>query len=537
LQTASSWLQECLSKHKACNRGVPDIPWYPTRVLDLTNIHPHKDTIRLIKTAEEPLQTPYATLSHCWGGGRFLQLTKATLPIFCTSISLLDLPRTFQEVVFVARRLDIRYLWIDSLCIMQDRDDLTDWYHEASMMDQVYMQSVCNISSTDARDSSEGLFRYRHPHHIRPAQVDLCLKGVKCSTESMNCTVLDTGLRDQNITWSVVGQRGWILQERLLARRVLHFSSHQLFWECREHQACERYPVGFPDHARKGEFKVIHDYSTSGESSLAVPGSLLGRDYWADLVHLYTSMSLTDPNDRLIALSGIAKARVAKFGDTYIAGMWRQDLIHQLLWQVSDGRNFPDDSIKPRPAVYRAPSWSWASLDRPVSNSPKTYDGHLLYHIEDVSLTYATEDITGRILGGWLQIRAYLKPTRIACHKESEDLDFRWDLTLPNPDRRSHSAVIFDTPPSSRSSFDEDNAHSRLFYIPTIKWIGGSHWFASGLILRVVDVDHGTFERLGHITVNQYKRLPAILDDIGEEVKKDLPCIRYEDGLHTIRIV
>jgi hypothetical protein len=209
LQTASNWLQECLHEHEACNRDIPVNPWHPTRLLDLASFHQHNDTIRLVTTAEDPILAPYATLSHCWGGASFLQLTKVNLPSFSIGISLMDLPKTFREAIFVARRLDVRYLWIDSLCIMQDRDDLTDWYHESSMMDQVYMQSVCNISATDARDGSEGLFRYRCPHHLNPVHVDLCVKGVKCSTQYVDCTVLDSGLLHRNTSRTATGQRGW----------------------------------------------------------------------------------------------------------------------------------------------------------------------------------------------------------------------------------------------------------------------------------------------------------------------------------------
>jgi hypothetical protein len=162
-----------------------------------------------VKTAEEFPRVPYATLSHCWGGASFLHLTRASLPNFSNGISLIDLPKTFREAIFVARRLDIRYLWIDSLCIMQDRDDLTDWYNEASMMDQVYIQSVCNISATDARDSSEGLFRNRYPQHLNPAHVDLCVNDVECSTQYINCTVFDPDLLSRNISRTAAGRRGW----------------------------------------------------------------------------------------------------------------------------------------------------------------------------------------------------------------------------------------------------------------------------------------------------------------------------------------
>jgi hypothetical protein len=331
-----------------------------------------------------------------------------------------------------------------------------------------------------------------------------------------------------------------ILQERLLARRVLHFSSQQLFWECREHRACERYPSGFP---YKDGLKAVHDYSFSGiapstESRLVRPGSLSGRDYWAELIYMYTSMSLTNPNDKLVALSGIAKARAASFGDAYVAGMWRQDLVYQLLWYIPPEQS--NGGLKPRP-VYRAPSWSWASVEHQVIIRSRSEDDHILYHIEDVHLTHATQDTTGHILSGWLQVRACLKPTRLARHQlndESTDpYGVHWHM-IDDANERIYCNIMFDAPPLSRMSFVEDNAQNRLFYIPTMRWTTRTtNSCACGLLLRVVDEDWGIFERLGYISSGGYKSLSAMLDNLEEEVKKSLPCIRYKDGLHTIRII
>jgi hypothetical protein len=245
-------------------------------------------------------------------------------------------------------------------------------------------------------------------------------------------------------------------------------------------------------------------------------------------------MALTNPDDKLVALSGIAKARAASFGDTYIAGMWRQELVHQLLWRTND------NSIKSRPVVYRAPSWSWASIERQVIYRRKTNDDHVLYHIEDVHLTHATQDTTGRILSGWLQVRACLKPTRLTWHIHAESNDLNqghWDMLLDNADEKLHNGIMFDAHPLNHTSFDEDNAQDRLFYIPTMKWTRKSDLVACGLLLRVVDRDEGVFERLGLIHDGWGKHLPAILADLEEEVKKSLPCIRYEDGMHTIHII
>jgi len=75
-------------------------------------------------------------------------------PVFQSS----ELPETFRDAVQVTRELGIRYLWIDSLCIIQDKHDCRDWYHEANLMDKVYLHSYCNISAADANDSTGGLF-------------------------------------------------------------------------------------------------------------------------------------------------------------------------------------------------------------------------------------------------------------------------------------------------------------------------------------------------------------------------------------------
>jgi hypothetical protein len=111
-------------------------------------------------------------------------------------------------------------------------------------------------------------------------------------------------------------------------------------------------------------------------------------------------------------------------------------------------------------------------------------------------------------------------------------------MFVDDANERMYCYISFDAPMLSSTSFDEDNAQNRLFYIPTMKWGTQKTGFsACGLLLRVIDGDEGVFERLGHISDNGNEHLPAIMADLEEEMKKSLPCIRYKDGLHTIRII
>ena len=99
--------------------------------------------------------------------------------------------------------------------------------------------------------------------------------------------------------------------------------------------------------------------------------------------------------------------------DDYVVGMWRRSIEHQLLWSVEDTRGIYDNSIAPRPVVYRAPSWSWASIDRPIlTNSASTYEP-ILFKAEDVRVLRATKNATGNVTGGYLDLRGSLRPTRL----------------------------------------------------------------------------------------------------------------------------
>lgn len=191
----------------------------------------------------------FATLSHVWGSGTVnIKITSANLPAMRQNIDWLSLPRTIQDAVVMTRKLGIRYLWLDSLCILQakgenDADHAADWRREAARFGGYYENSVVTIAETGAVDASEGLFLNR-PGLVFEAQPH----SVDRISHSASLTPIT--IYPQTPTWSSeikgapLSQRGWAAQERLLSRRILHFARNCVLWECHTLLATEMNPSG-----------------------------------------------------------------------------------------------------------------------------------------------------------------------------------------------------------------------------------------------------------------------------------------------------
>lgn len=188
--------------------------------------------IRLALTAEKKIDK-YVALSHRWGN------LSVDQKMFCTHQSNLEsrlrgfhvseLPKTFQDAVKVVRAIGIRYLWIDSLCIVQWGDEKRDWNNEASKMQDVYSEAYCVIAATAASDSYCGfLDRY---NRVESFHVD--------GPSGRICVSSDIDDFDQDVEAAEINNRAWILQESVLARRIIHFTSNQMYWECGKGVYCE----------------------------------------------------------------------------------------------------------------------------------------------------------------------------------------------------------------------------------------------------------------------------------------------------------
>lgn len=216
IQQAKDWLQACNNspEHAECafmarnqtRRGQSSSGelFVPTRLLDVGTIE--KPEIRLVgDTKKEGVQGPYTTLSHMWGipmGDRF-QLTNENYEQFYQSIDITDpkLTLTFRHGMEVTRRIGVRYLWIDSICINQG--DNADFVRESTKMEEIYRNSYCNIAAVDSENGSQGLFRPRSPEDLPPDIVKF---------DGRSYTFLRPDLWDQQVLSGPLYSRGWVLQ-------------------------------------------------------------------------------------------------------------------------------------------------------------------------------------------------------------------------------------------------------------------------------------------------------------------------------------
>jgi hypothetical protein len=172
------------------------------------------------------------TLSHCWGQNKIKRLLEENLDQMKKTIRVAELPKTFQDAIAVTRKLGIQYLWIDSLCIIQDNQE--DWARESSIMGLIYKNGYCNIAAAAASDGTQGCFQQRDPLLAQPCRVTLDRELKRFGLKTGLYNLVPHTLWEQGLSKAPLLKRGWVVQERVLARRVLHFGRNQLFWECQE---------------------------------------------------------------------------------------------------------------------------------------------------------------------------------------------------------------------------------------------------------------------------------------------------------------
>lgn len=540
---ALAWLGTCVSEHDTCNIEMRAEPWYPTRLLDLNAVGSNQETIRLVVTSEDPptRNEKYATLSHCWGAAQFLQLKKASLSSFRNGIKVSEMPKTFRDAIKVTRKLGIRFLWIDSLCILQDKDDLSDWLVEAERMHKVYSYSFCNISAAAALDSSKGLFFDRDPRLSESANLNLCAKGLNMESEYIDCNIVNMHFWDHGVGKCPLNKRGWVLQERLLSPRVLHFGRDQIFWECREHTAAECYPQMLPEIILRNNLgskfkrlnpKALGAYVTPTGDQL--DGPRFYYHVWNSIIKEYSETRLTKGTDKMIALSGIAKYFASVMDDTYVAGMWRKYLASSLLWNVSGSKQQIDGSPSVRPKEYRAPSFSWASVDAMI-NTARPKDSGLLVEVIDVHLDYVSSDTTGLLKAGYLQLKGSIHPFEMVVNTKSslKTCFMKVDGTIVKESTKPHwmfgPLVQLDV---AQENFDEENSKNTLYYVP-VQEHEGPEDHAGYLLLVLVDEAKSEFRRIGIAQTTHAGEIEMLRD----ATKAKLPGLDLSTGLCTIRII
>ncbi len=377
-----------------------------------------------------------------------MKLTTKTIDMLRDGISLNKFDPTIRDAILVTRALEITYIWIDALCIIQDHN-AKDWNEQASQMNEIYGGSTVTLVAASSESVIDGFLKKRELQYIpilwcsSPAGDST---GIKPPASVFFSPEWDKNEDKLNGPWS---KRGWTMQEGLLPSRLLHYTSSQMIWKCGEEQRFERGETkSLQDEVSKiltytsdinfgsgwlwkldtfMKFKRFPDYLPR---SLDYP--LLSEPetfhLWYDLIEEYTPRRFKNISDRLIAISGLAKI----FGNTirsheYVAGLWKPDLIRGLMWHTDGAKLIPQQSKDKMGALNDTfPSWSWASVGYEVVEDSQKNNNNFqaLSLVEDVQVNlFNQHDPFGAVKSGSVTITGPLMKASRLYNKEWKSVE------------------------------------------------------------------------------------------------------------------
>lgn len=380
--------------------------------------------------------------------------------------------------------------------------------------------SSLTIAASSAIDGTKGCF---FPREIKPK----CQIKTNSTRRTSIIECFSSGI-EEGISSSVLSTRGWVVQERALACRTVHFTDQQIYWECNHHVACETFPYGTTDEW-KYQFPFVRGPIT--------------LDMWPSIILAYSKSSLTYEKDKLVAMSGLAQHVQASSGDEYIAGLWRNQMALDLCW-------IPVQPAKTRKSHdYIAPSWSWASIDstnsgiaiRPALASPGSFvssesikmpnytnfDNEVdvsYMTIVQINIDYCTDDCFGAISYAVMRLSCpwiLCATINQICLPSGETKDSESNMYTTIGGVRLNSVdIIFDY----ASLYEEKVIESRLLLLNS-----QNGWLEQGIVLRPGCA--GKFERIGAFFSHE-RDVVNYLSRMNIGLIEDSECIKvfHKDG-------
>jgi hypothetical protein len=330
----------------------------------------------------------FAALSYRWGPDDQFKTLKDNLSARYRTLDTKSWPKSLQHSLIVARGLGLQYIWIDAICIIQD--DTDEWAEEASNMARIYSTAHVVLSATSANDAAEGFLKERSkPFLIKSERRDGSIQNYYARQNSSHCCDLVSGRNDYPLF-----KRGWCMQERLLARRLIHFLPDEVRYECQECRECEcgvaRKEYGF-EPTRQGS----HNFP-----ELRNAKSMEGLNFawlWMSVIWDYSRMHLSEPTNILPALSGMAACMKHLNPGKYIAGMWEHNIAIQLGWRHAQEHDLELTQPSPEPTLH-GPTFSWSSYTTPLEvGAPYDMNSLILCTLDHADVLLATVNPYGQI--------------------------------------------------------------------------------------------------------------------------------------------
>ncbi|KAK3380806.1 heterokaryon incompatibility protein-domain-containing protein [Podospora didyma] len=328
------WLRACDENHTQCHRQSVKESFWPKRVIYVS------DRNKLTLVEEQPQGEDYLVLSHCWGDPgkedhKRYWTTRVNYQGRLQGFNYDELPKTFQDAVQVTRALQKQYLWIDALCIIQGPNG--DWDSEAKNMADIFAGAYCTIAASSARGWGDGFLK---PQSNSP---DIGVQGTP-STPTCACDF------DKDVDKGPLMERAWVLQERVLSRRTIHFTAAHTYCECGAGVLCEQLTKLQPPFGK--QYFIL---DPNFPSRLNNSGFMRTVDFVRFLFKKYSISGLTVETDRDVAIYSLVKRMGDVLATEVRYGIFRCFLGSLLLWRQTHENETQPISYQGR----TVPSWSW----------------------------------------------------------------------------------------------------------------------------------------------------------------------------------
>lgn len=235
VKQALKWYMDCQNGHGCCRPGQS--PHLPIRVLDLGVADKCENTVYLVEA--QSVAGQYGTISHCWPSGETVTTTNGTLESHKLGIKMRGLPESFQNAILIFRALGVRYVWVDSLCIVQDNE--ADWQAQSAQIDSIFANSCITIAVADDGSCTPGCFLSEPPtlrsRLIRwPGRNE---EGSYLTTVGHSSEHTPLMRRRKGSPEAPYAEDNWVHPERQGAKRILYVGKTELIWGCKAYTTCE----------------------------------------------------------------------------------------------------------------------------------------------------------------------------------------------------------------------------------------------------------------------------------------------------------